>query len=350
MDCSCVEIFEVPFPLGLFRFAGLGKSWEALKRGVTMRLKDWLSLYVARKLDLEPTTIGSYQVAVAKFAAWFFDRSGREIDTADLSVNLVSDWLAELASVERLKPRTINSYRSSINAVWGGAIKAGESPVTDTRLVPSCRVPRQIPIAWSLDDLGILLEAARNKRGRRRNQWNTLRRDFWLGLYLFLYDTGARFGAALDVRSEDVDVKRKRVLLRAESSKTKVDHLVCVSDETAETLARLIADGHELVWPNGVNRQQLYDEHKRTLQQCGLPFDRYHMFHCFRKTTATQLAIASSIEDASKALGHSSVAITSRVYVDSRQLPTVSAAALLPRPGGGPDDDEPRVIKFSRIG
>jgi integrase len=316
-----------------------------------MLLTDWLPIYVSRKLDLEPTTVGTYQAAVNKFSRWKQEKFSSPLDTKEITVDLVSDWLVELSEVEKLKPRSINSYRSSINAVWTGAMRSRESPAADSRLVPSCRIPKTIPLAWSLEELTMLVEAAKKKRGRRRNAWKTLRRDFWAGLYLFLYDTGARFGAAIDLNVCDVDIRRKRVLLRAESSKTKTDHLCSISEETSEILKSLIADGYERVWPNGVNRQQLYEEHKRTLQSLGLPFDRYHMFHCFRKTTATQLAIVSSEEDASKALGHSSVSLTRRTYIDARQLPTSHLSSLLPRPGDDPDDDGERsVIKFSKSG
>ncbi|MEI8018009.1 MAG: tyrosine-type recombinase/integrase [Schlesneria sp.] len=316
-----------------------------------MLLLEWLPLYVSRQLDLEKTTIGTYEVAVNKFDRWKVDRDRSPCRTEDLSVPLVSDWLSHLTSEEKLKPKTVNSYRSSVNAVWSGAMKAGLSNEANNRLVPSCRVPHKIPIAWTLDELRLLVEAAKAKKGRRKNRWNTLRRDFWLGLYLFLYDTGARFGAALALECQHVNIRRNVVTLQAESSKTKTDQLVSISDETAEILERLIADGHELVFPNGVNRQELYDEHKRTLQSVGLPFDRYHMFHCIRKTTATQLSIASSIEEASKTLGHTSTRITKRTYVDSRQLPFVRASQLLPRPTDDPDDDGARnIIKFPAVG
>ena len=313
-----------------------------------MLLHDWFPVYVARRLDLEPTTVRTYRAAVDKYRRWKIETLGKDALTEEMTVNEVADWLSHLAKVENLKPRSVNSYRSSINAVWSGAIRAGESPPSDNRLVPSCRVNKTIPIAWSLDDLKKLLNAAKAKKGRRKNEWNTLRRDFWYGLYLFLYDTGARFGAALALECENVDLRKKLVLLKAENSKTKTDHLASISDETAEVMKRLIDDGHKYVWPNGSNRQELYDQHKRTLQSIGLPSDRDHMFHCFRKTTATQLAINSSDEAASKALGHSSVALTKRTYIDRRQLPIQRASQMLPRPTDPDDGGERHIIKFAR--
>ncbi len=280
-----------------------GIARERSQWGEEMLLTDWFPIYVARRINLRPKTIGIYKIAIGKFDRWHLEKHGTPADTKLLCVSLVADWLSDLSNKEKLKPRSVNSYRSSINAIWTGAMIAGESPESNGRLVPSARVSRTIPIAWTLDDLAKLLEAAKTKRGRRKNRWGTIRRDFWVGMYLFLYDTGARFGAALSVQAVDVNIRKRTVLLRAENDKTDADQLVSISDETADVLQRLIDDGHELVWPNGVNRQQLYDEHKRTLQSIGLPFDRYHMFHCFRKTTATQLTIAKSAEEASAALG-----------------------------------------------
>lgn len=315
-----------------------------------MKLKEFLPVYVSRRLDLKPSTVQTYSIAVSKIDEWKRSSKGGPIHTEDLSINLVSDWLSNLARVEKLKPRSVNSYRSSICAIWSGAMRAGLAPVTDNRIVPSCRVPRQIPIAWTMDQLKLLIEAARSKKGRRKNEWKSRRSDFWTGLYLFLYDTGSRFGAALSLECRDVDLRSRRALLASDNSKTRTDHMVSFSDDTAEFLSRLIDDGHKLVWPNGKNRQELYEEHKRTLISIGLPFDRYHMFHIFRKTCATQLAIASSVEDASKALGHSSTNITSRVYVDSRQLPFVSVSNALPRPIEPDEDRQTNIVPFSRLG
>jgi integrase len=74
------------------------------------------------------------------------------------------------------------------------------------------------------------------------------------------------------------------------------------------------------------------------------------MFHCLRRTCATQLTIASSIEHASKVLHHSSVAMTRRSYVDASQLAHVDATAFLPSPfADDPVDDFPATIKFSRF-
>lgn len=325
-----------------------------------MLLNEWLAVYCDRRRTLRPSTVAVYRSHIGSLCGWYLATRGASLKTSDLSLDVVEDFLAAMRTGENWAPRTQNTCRSSINAVWNGAIRARLAPETNNRLVASSAVPQRMPIAWSIDDLKRLVEFAGALRGRRKNRFATRRREFWQSLYLFLYETACRFSAALLVRPGDIDFARNVVKLRAENSKTGTDHLVSISKNTAGILKTMIADhcergafgdGPELVWPSGAHgKTELYRQHKEFLRRCGLTCDRYHMFHCFRRTTATQLTIASGIEQASKVLNHSSVAMTRRSYVDASQLDHVDATALLPSPfADDPVDEFPATIKFCRF-
>jgi integrase len=327
---------------------------------VVVLLKKWLAVYCDRRRTLRPSTVAVYRSHIGSLCRWYLATRGVSLETSGLSLDVVEDFLATMRTTENWAPRTQNTCRSSINAVWNGAIRARLAAETNNRLVASSAVPQRMPIAWSIDDLKRLVEFAGALRGRRKNQFATRRREFWQSLYLFLYETASRFSAALLLRPGDIDFARNVVKLRAENSKTGADHLVSISKKTAALLQTMIADHRErgvfgvapeLVWPSGAHgKNELYRQHKEFLRRCGLTCDRYHMFHCFRRTTATQLTIASGIEQASKVLNHSSVAMTRRSYVDASQLAHVDATAFLPSPfPDDPVDDFPATIKFSRF-
>jgi len=327
---------------------------------VVVLLNEWLTVYCERRRTLRPSTVAVYRSHIGSLCRWHLTTRGASLETWGLSLDVVEDFLASMRTAENWAPRTQNTCRSSINAVWNGAIRARLAAETNNRLVASSAVAQRIPIAWSIDDLKRLVEFSGALRGRRKNQFATRRREFWQSLYLFLYETASRFSAALLVRPGDIDFARNTVKLRAENSKTRSDHLVSISKNTAALLSTMIADhrergvfgsGPELVWPSGAHgKNELYRQHKEFLRRCGLTCDRYHMFHCFRRTTATQLTISSSIEHASKVLNHSSVAMTRRSYVDPSQLAHVDATAFLPSPfPDDPVDDFPATIKFSRF-
>ena len=328
-----------------------------------MLLIDFVGVYCSRRLTLKKTTERLYRSHISTLCNWSLESRGMAMRTEDLTLGLVEDFLSDMRTKEKWMPRTLNTCRSSINAVWNGAIRDKIADVTNNRLVCSASVPRRVPIAWSMDELTRLLKHAGSLRGRRKNRYQTRRRDFWLSLYLFLYESAARFSAAILLRPSDVDFRRRLVKLSFENSKTTSDHLATISERTAGMLRSVIDDHHErgvwvdgeepLIWPSGrFGKNELYRQHREFLRKCGLTCDRYHMFHCFRRTCATQLTIASSIEEASKALNHASVAVTRRSYVDWSQLSHVDTSALLPSPFASDHDQDPfpSTIKFGRLG
>ena len=87
----------------------------------------------------------------------------------------------------------------------------------------------------------------------------------------------------------------------------------------------------DLVFPraNGTPRspQTDYDEWSKALKLCGIEPRR---LHDARHTAATLMySQGVGIETISRALGHSSSAITSRLYVHSAEEPLRSAAAII---------------------
>ena len=69
------------------------------------------------------------------------------------------------------------------------------------------------------------------------------------------------------------------------------------------------------------------------LRVSGLPFDRKHMLHCMRRSTASFYEAAGG--NATDLLDHSSRDITKKFYLDTRVLPMTGPAMMEFRPKAG---------------
>jgi integrase len=167
---------------------------------------------------------------------------------------------------------------------------------------------------------------------------------------------GLRQGEALGLRWNDVDLLRGNLFIRYQVQKIegvyKFTHLktdrsqrqVAIGSETTQVLvahkkivtemknlAGIAWQESDLVFPNknGGFRSPVIDYHdwRRALKQCSVSPRR---LHDARHTAATLMYSQSiGIETISRALGHSSSAITSRLYVHSAEEPLRIAAEKL---------------------
>jgi hypothetical protein len=82
-------------------------------------------------------------------------------------------------------------------------------------------------------------------------------------------------------------------------------------------------------FPHGDRR--LWEHLKAILRAAGLPADRTHMFHCFRRSTESYAAAARGIQWAADAIGHSA-AVAKRSYVARAIAPGPKLIDAIPRP------------------
>lgn len=132
-------------------------------------------------------------------------------------------------------------------------------------------------------------------------------------------------------RWSDVDLKGRYLLVHADYRKgKKADKIFRLHPDTILLLKAIREPDRGLIFPApGGSVQNLWNHYKRLLHEAGLPFDRYHMFHCLRRSTASYLEVAGG--DATEHLGHSSRQITLK-YLDPRIVKKKHASDLLFRP------------------
>lgn len=252
---------------------------------------------------------------------------GRQIAVGELCNDLVLPWLAK--KHEDMSPSTVKRHRGDVVALWNFAYRKDFCPV-EPKDVPRVKIPYRIPEAWSLEEFGRLVIAANHLKGWvgkteiRSAAW-------WASLLLFMYDTSTRIGATLAVRTEDVDLERRRVVLQSKNAKTELCQVVGFSRQTADALAEHFNTSRDLVWPYPNHTRKIWEQFKLILTAAGLPSGRTCCFHKIRKTSATQITSCISLEAARQQLGHTTPEMTKSAYVDPRQMGT-NVADMMPRP------------------
>ncbi len=280
-------------------------------------------VYVPHRLMLAASTIEQYTIAARSLERFYLE----PVHVADLTDELVLPWLSK--RLGQVSPRTVKRERGDVLTIWKWAHRKGHcsSPPVD---IPTIPVPRKLPIYWTVNELERLLVACRAMRGEMRGL-PIAKSSWWSSMVLFLYDTGARLSAAMNVATHELDLAARSVLLNAVFSKTRIEQQINLSDQTIAAVAAHYSADRPLVWPYPYNRRQVWPQLKSILKTADLPRDRYRMFHCFRRTTATLTAANSSIEVAQQQLGHASLSMT-RLYVNPAALGQTQAVDVLPRP------------------
>jgi integrase len=161
--------------------------------------------------------------------------------------------------------------------------------------------------------------------------------DFWAALILAVYDCGSRISALMETVPADLDFSSGTITLRAKNTKQRGCQVIGLSDQTLDALRKIYDRERDYLFPWPYDRSQpgwsaLGRRLKRILKRAQLPYGNKHLWHKFRRTTATWIAAALGIEAAREHLGHSSVEVTKR-YIDRTKLDaTKRNARVLPRP------------------
>jgi integrase len=298
--------------------------------------------YPDLKLELKFETAYLYVIVARMFTDWCLEQRRQGLLPDDghppvwlrtLNVELVLRWLKSLDSA----PTTVNSHRGTILTLWRRAA-ATRDKTTGKRLAPRAptildlpkrRIPKNNPVSWTPEELQRLLEACEQLTGYLQHWPSIKRSEYWFSLVLFLYESGARIGAAAAVRPADVDLDYALVSLRSADAKTLLEQPIRISSHCVKAIQAILDPERPTVWPTGAYRHDLYKTLKSLLKQAKLPTDRKSKFHRIRRTTATQAALHGSMELAQRQLGHTSVSMTLK-YIDARIIRPAQAIDVLP--------------------
>ena len=281
-------------------------------------------VYTSRRYLSDSTQL-TYRATINAFQGWH----GKPVLLSKLTPDLLRGFLRDYH--EEHAASSVNGKRQVLMTLWRWAYRWGKttSKPPEDHEIPKLPVPQRVPTAWTLEEFGQLIRACEVARPiiMRSVVWDC---RHWRALFLTIYDTGERLEALLQTDRCDLS-HTGHLTIRGEHRKGKRRDIVRkLHPQTMEAIEAL--PPHRLLFPWPIRRRAIWIEIEPILHAAGLPVDRRSKFHCGRRTSATQVAVALGIAAASKHLDHSSVQLTIDSYVDPRQLPDQDVADALPRP------------------
>ena len=285
------------------------------------------TMYVPLRLfDASPGTLSSYRGTLNRLDAFTGCQTHLCQLTDELIQGLISWVLAGGGS-----PARANGHAASLACLWRYAWRKKRIE-TQPREIEKAREPKRQPRAWSLEQLTMILEACARVAGSidgvAASAW-------WPAFVLLIYDTGLRRKAALALRSEDLDVERGLLFVRAETQKQCADQTFRLHPDTMRAVLATDPASRPLIFGGGGTPQFVMHSYRRILIDAGLPQGRKDMLQKLRRTSATHYCALAGEAATQKHLGHSHVNVT-RAYLDVSMLPIVNAADILPRPNWRP--------------
>jgi len=286
-------------------------------------LYELLGLYRLYRPQLADSTAETYWYAIRAF-----EKVCRHPPRlADLSEARLLEFAASRLA-DGGAQQTVRRELGTLFRLWRFAWrrKLGAADPRDVEL-PTIRLSHEPPIALTLAELEAVLSSAAREPGRMPHGPHAA--DWWVSLVLVLYYTAARISALLAVEWGDVDLETGWLHLGAGHAKTRLGQWHQLPECAVQKVMRLMRGRQARIWHWPYCRRQRHVALKRIMLRAGLPDRREYAFHIFRRTTATQLVLATDLSTAQRVLGHSREAMTAR-YIDPRQV-SPDLGALLPR-------------------
>ena len=258
-------------------------------------------------------TVMGYRRALVEFS-WFLacDPTFHNLDEDTVERFLV--WMKQTGRSNA----TINKYARYLLAVWNYAWK--KRRVADQpRDIRPLSESKRIPDAWSAEQMGRILTAARATKGMIDGIPAPL---WWTALLLTAYDTGLRLDALMNARADDYDPGLRWLKIPAELQKQDADQIFRLHPDTVEAIQATAPESRALLfpWPLIDHKYKcLRARYRRILAAAGLGTSRHDTFHKLRRTSATAVCNAFDKETAQRHLGHSHPSVTAR-YLDPRLI------------------------------
>lgn len=304
-----------------------------MERGIT------LFLNYCRSKQLRPRTIGSYEQALRLFARWL--REAEEIEDVEKVTDMVMrGYILDLQErgkytacindsaretnhpehrpdyMEAISNTTINNYLRDIRAFfnWLVEIEAlSRSPMRKIKLLHQQRKAKEY-----LEDNELIALM----KGLDRKEYQEYRDMI---IMMLMLDTGMRIGETLSIEMKQVDLFEQTIYLPAEKTKSRKGRMVFFSMKVTRELRRWISykdqEGQsDYLFPVQQTGYMLkignYETNLRNyLKRVGI--EKHITPHTFRNNFAKRCLMAGmDIYTLSRILGHSSVKITERAYLD----------------------------------
>jgi integrase len=292
-------------------------------------LKDLEELLLQKNVCRD--TANQYRKSIRCFSEFLSRTASRR----DLKEPTVNRWLAKIAS--QMSPETLRGRKAGLMVLWNWLAMLGKTPaVQQSRIRKVVRKPRP-PVAWSIPQVKILLDAAAELRGTMRCGLPAA--QFFEAYIWLAYETGLRPGDILRLRSCDLHGN----VIAIVQHKTGRTHVATITDHTRKLLEPMVCKCDGLIFP--ASKDEVRRWQKRLFEGAksrGFIRMRRQGLGTLRKTNATEVCRQSGIHAAAMSLGHvSGTDVARRYYIQPDALGTPTPPPFL----GGSDCDQRGTVK-----
>jgi len=258
-----------------------------------------LKLY---RKNCRPSTLELNHTSIKFFLKFIRDQHG--ITHPDQVTRQMIEAFIEHEQDRGLKPVSVNGRLISVYAFLGFLAESGIVHPDALRKKLRVKVPEALPRAIEPEDIQSLLAVIDHVRDR--------------AMILMLLRTGMRIGELLDLRTPEINLKEKKVIIY-EAQKTRVGRVVYFSDDAKEALGSWLKardPKKELVFcaqgRNSLTYAGARIRFVKYIDRAGLSAKGYTV-HCLRHTYASELLNAGMrLECLQHLLGHTSLEVTRR--------------------------------------
>lgn len=268
------------------------------------------SIYVTSR-DLGADSVYQLRRSCRVLAEWI----GYDVPLVDVNELLLCRWLVAMQG--KYAAATLRKMRGDVLGIVADAFDSGMGPEVRSRRVRKVKVPPPNPQAWTLEEVGRLVDAARGLPGKTKT--GTPRSVYFEAVVRTAWDTGFRIGDLQRITLADVTASGLVVIRQR-----KTRDLVTAQLETP-TFELLMSIGqHEpLAWRGA--KRMLYYWWRKVKAKANVT--SYGAFQKIRVSAATDVA-ARDRGAMTAFLGHASDR-ADRHYLDVRMLPPPE---IRPRP------------------
>ena len=296
-----------------------------------MILRELLRDRIAPLKNLSDRSVVMYESTLDRFRD-FLGHEATLDDLDDLTAARFLRWRGSTVHDKRrgiISPASLAKDSAHLRTVWTWCakkrLKKSDGELLEFPDYARPRVPKPRPVAYTVEELQAIIEAARHRKGLVGDvpaPW------YWITKIRAMFETGERIGAIMQIRWGEVDLDRCSLTFLAATRKGHRETITrAISPDLASVMALHKRPADRLVWPWMENRKMLscYASLKVLCRLAGVP---YHPFHSIRKSTASYLKRAGI--SAKKQLGHSSEEMAENHYYDDRITGIESALDYLP--------------------
>ena len=306
-----------------------------------MKMERAIALFLdyCRSKELRPKTMHSYEQALRLFMIWVQEKEGIE-EVEQVQEMTVRSYILSLQSrgkyavttnpaadsinhptkrtdyLEKITNTTINNYLRNMNVFfkWLEEIEyLPKSPMRRVRLLPDKRKAREYLNDEEVKALINALDKSIYAEYRDRL------------VAMLMLDAGTRLGETLSIEMDEIDLVERSIRLPAEKTKGRRTRRVFFSMKLAVELRRWVyykdvRCDSQFLFPVQRTGYRLkvsnYEANfRKYLQRCGI--EKKISPHTFRNNFAKRCLMAGmDIYTLSRILGHSSVKVTERAYLD----------------------------------